>query len=65
MRLDKFISSQTSLSRSDVKKLIKHGAVTVDKAVAASCDMQIFPETSEIVVDGQALSLIKSMYIIC
>ncbi len=62
MRLDKFISSQTSLSRSDVKKLIKHGAVTVDKAVAASCDMQIFPETSEIVVDGQALSYKKYVY---
>ena len=62
MRLDKFIASQGNLSRSDVKKLIKRGAVTVDKTVAASCDMQISPETSEIVVDGQAVFYKKHVY---
>lgn len=62
MRLDKFIASQTSLSRGDVKKLIKQGAVTVDGIVTASGDMHISPDTSEIAVNGQAVLYKKYVY---
>ena len=63
MRLDKFISSQGNLSRTDVKKLIKQGAVTVDGTVAARPEMQIEPEKVQVCVDGQVLSYKEHIYI--
>ncbi len=63
MRLDKFISSQGNLSRTDVKKLIRQGAVTVDGTVAARPEMQIEPTVSEVLVNGQALAYKEHVYI--
>lgn len=63
MRLDKYISSQGNVSRSDVKKLIRKGAVTVDGTVAVHPDMQIVPGTSSVFVSGQALDYKEHIYI--
>ncbi len=63
MRLDKYISSQGNLSRNDVKKLIRQGAVTVDGTVAARPEMQIDPNTMRVCVDGQALDYKEHIYI--
>ncbi len=63
MRLDKFISSQGNLSRNDVKKLIRVGAVTVDGTVADRPEMQIDPETMSVCVVGQALRYKEHIYI--
>lgn len=40
-RLDKLIASQGKLSRSDVKKMVKSGRVTVDGAVVKSADVKV------------------------
>lgn len=63
MRLDKYISSQGKLSRNDVKKLIRQGAVTVDGSVAAKSDMQIDSKTVKVCVNGQALEYKEHIYI--
>ncbi len=63
MRLDKYISSQGNLSRNDVKKLIREGAVTVEGAVAVRPEMQINPDVSVVCVNGQALAYKKHIYI--
>lgn len=63
MRLDKLIASQGKYSRSDVKKLIRDGLVTVDGEKAATSDIQVNPETSEVVVDGTPLRYREHVYI--
>ena len=63
MRLDKLIASQGKYSRNDVKKLIRDGLVTVDGEKAATSDIQVNPETSEVVVDGTPLCYREHVYI--
>lgn len=63
MRLDKLISSQSKLSRSDVKKLIKRGSVFVNGTVAVSGDIQVDEETAEVCVDGRAICYKKHIYL--
>ena len=63
MRLDKLIASQTGYSRNDVKKLIRDGLVTVDGNKAATSDLQVNPETSEVVVDGVPVRYREHVYI--
>lgn len=62
-RLDKLIASQGKLSRSDVKKMVKSGRVTVDGAVVKSADIKVDAEKSRISVDGKELSYKKHIYI--
>ncbi len=62
-RLDKIIASQGKLSRSDVKKMIKSGRVTVDGAVPKNADLKVDPEAAEIKIDGKVLSYKKHIYI--
>lgn len=62
-RLDKLIASQGKLSRSDVKKLIKSGRVTVDGAVPKAADIKVDAEKAEIAVDGRVLNYKKHIYI--
>ena len=60
MRLDKYISSCTPLSRKDVKKLIKDGAVTVDGAAAKAPDDKV-GENCLVTVNGKPVTLKKSV----
>ena len=62
-RLDKLIASQGKLSRSDVKKMVKSGRVTVDGAVVKSADIKVDADKSVISVDGKALNYKKNIYI--
>lgn len=62
-RLDKVIASQGKYSRSEVKKLVKGGRVTVDGAVVKSADIKVSPESSVIAVDGETVGYKKHIYI--
>jgi len=62
-RLDKIISSVTSYSRKDVKKLIRDGAVTVSGVKASSPELKCDPEDTEICVKGEVLVYEKHLYL--
>ncbi len=63
IRLDKIIASQGQYSRSEVKKLIKQGRVTIDKKAAKSSDEKIDPDKAVVEIDGRVLSYKKHIYI--
>lgn len=62
-RLDKLIASQGKLSRSDVKKMVKSGRVTVDGTIVKSADIKVDADSSVIAVDGKALNYKQHIYI--
>ena len=61
-RLDKVIASQGSFSRSEVKKLVKSGRVTVDGSVVKSSDIKV-DASAVIAIDGKELICKKHIYI--
>lgn len=62
-RLDKIIASQGQYSRSEVKKLVKGGRVTLDGSVVKNSDIKADPDKSVIAVDGKVLRYKKHIYI--
>lgn len=62
-RLDKIIASQGQYSRSDVKKLVKQGRVTLDGIAVKSSDIKADPDKAEIKIDGRVLGYKKHLYI--
>ncbi len=62
-RLDKIIASQGQHSRSDVKKLVKQGRVTLDGTVVKSGDIKADPQKAVIAIDGRVLGYKKHIYI--
>lgn len=63
LRLDKIISNSGLGSRTDVKKLVKFGLVTVDGKVVKDASMKVCTNSQEIAVDGQVLYYQKFLYI--
>lgn len=63
MRLDKFISTQTEYTRSDIKRLVKSGAVTVDTQVVKTGDVKIDPEKNRVTVMGREIAFKKNIYL--
>lgn len=61
MRLDKYLGSVTDLSRSDAKRLIREGAVTVDGAVASDPAMPI-ADAAVVALQGRALRAARPRY---
>lgn len=61
-RLDKFISSQTSLSRREAGKAIRGKRVAVNDIVCRAVDAKVDPETDRVTLDGQALTYRKHVY---
>ena len=61
-RLDKIIASQGKSSRSEVKKLIKEGRITVNGVIAKKGDIKV-GQKDEISVDGELLIYKKNVYI--
>lgn len=61
-RLDKIIASQGQYSRSEVKKLVKSGRVTVNGEAVKSSDIKL-DGNAEIAVDGKKLNYKKHIYI--
>lgn len=62
-RLDKLIASQGKYSRSEVKKLIKSGRITVNGTVPKNGDIKLKPDECEIRIDGKTLNYKKHIYI--
>lgn len=62
-RIDKIIASQGQYSRSEVKKLVKSGRVTLDGKTLRSSDEKADPNVNVIAIDGKALGYKKHLYI--
>ena len=62
-RLDKIISSQTSLSRKDAVRKIKDGCLSLNGEIVLSADTKADPEIDEIVFCGERLSYSEHIYI--
>lgn len=61
-RLDKFISSQTPLSRKDAGRAIRDKRVTVNGAVCRTVDCKVDTDADVIALDGKTLSYQKHVY---
>ena len=61
LRLDKYISNATDLSRTDVKKLIKAGQVSIDNEQAQSGSLKI-TDDQEIAIEGSIIRLMTTRY---
>lgn len=62
-RTDKILSSQGSMSRSEVKELIKKGKVLANGRPVKKPEEKYDPETTEFVVDGKRTEFRKFVYI--
>jgi 16S rRNA pseudouridine516 synthase len=62
-RIDKIIASQGKYSRSEVKKLIKDGRVTIDGKAIKSSDIKADPNQNDIAIDGKSIGYKKHLYI--
>ena len=62
-RLDKILASQGTLSRRDVKEIIKKGRITINGIVSKKSDVKIDIEKDEVALDGEIISLKKHVYI--
>lgn len=61
-RLDKIISTQTSYSRKEIKKLIRLGEIRVNGIVCKASDMKIDPEKDIITVGADTIEYKKYVY---
>ncbi|MDO5396811.1 MAG: pseudouridine synthase [bacterium] len=63
MRLDKFISNCGAATRSEVKKLVKNGSVTVNGAIAKKPDIKIDENKDVVCVSGAELNYREFVYL--
>ena len=61
-RLDKFISTQTSYSRKDIKRLCKSCDITVNGNIAKNSDLKIDPENDVVCVCGETICYKQFVY---
>lgn len=64
IRLDKFISNQSSLSRSQARKAVFCGRVTVDGQTVDKPDLKIDDTKAVVALDGQEITYEKFVYLI-
>ncbi|MGN1137559.1 MAG: pseudouridine synthase [Oscillospiraceae bacterium] len=62
-RLDKFLSTQLGITRSEAKELIKRRVVTVGGTIAKLFDMKIDPERDVVCSEGKEVAYRKHIYI--
>ena len=62
-RIDKIIASQGQYSRSEVKKLVKDGRITLDGKTVKSSDVKADPDKNDIAIDGKSIGYKKHLYI--
>lgn len=62
-RLDKVLAQNGSLSRKEVKALVRKGCVLVDGQQGTAADMKIDPETASILVNGEPFQYKRFVYI--
>ena len=63
IRLDKYLSSQLTLSRSDAKALLRGGVVTVNGVAVRKGDFSLDPSEDAVAVNGTAVNYKKHLYI--
>lgn len=63
MRLDKFLAETGFGTRTEVKKLIKQGKVTVDGVAAAKAEVHIEPDTAVVKVGGMLAVYRRFIYL--
>ncbi|MBQ8303377.1 MAG: rRNA pseudouridine synthase [Clostridia bacterium] len=63
IRIDKMLSNVTNISRSEIKRFIKRGEVTVNGKVVKTADEKIDPESSEVKIKGQTIGYNEFVYI--
>ena len=61
-RLDKFISSQTQLSRREAVQAIRDRRVTVGGSVCREADRKVDPDTDAVTLDGAPVSYRRCVY---
>ena len=61
MRLDKYISNATDLSRTDAKRLIKNAVVTIDDVIASNPARKIAADET-VAIEGSAINRAQSRY---
>lgn len=62
MRLDKYLAEMGAGTRSEVKKLVRAGRVTINGAVAEKPEQKVDPETDTVCLDGEALLYVAYEY---
>ncbi len=63
IRIDKMLSNVTNISRSEIKRFIKRGEVTVNGRVVKTADERIDPESSDVKLKGQTIGYNEFVYI--
>ena len=61
-RLDKFLCSQSNLTRSEAGRAIRLGRVTVDGTVCRQAAQKINPDKQKVAVDGKAVGYAEFVY---
>lgn len=63
MRLDKYLSDSTGMSRKDIKQLIRKKSVTVNGVVAVKPEMKVC-EADEVAADGERIFYKRFVYLL-
>ncbi len=64
MRLDKFISSNSSYSRNEIRNAVRKGKVSLNGSVVKSSDIKINPDTDVVKIHDSDISTIGNVYLV-
>ncbi len=64
MRIDKFISSNSAFSRSDIRSAAKKGKITLNGEIVKSVDIKIDPENDIVNFNGIEIKNIGNVYLV-
>ena len=63
IRLDKLLAGQGTLSRREVKEMVRRGRVAVNGAVVRTADLRLDPAQDQVEVDGRPLLVKEHIYL--
>lgn len=63
MRIDKFLSEQTMISRSEAKNLIKQRSIAINGVTVISSDAKLDPGKDRVTINGSPVSYREHIYI--
>lgn len=63
IRLDRYLSSQLNISRTDAKKLLRSGQVTVNGEKTVKAEQPVDPDVDTLAVGGREVGYKKHLYI--
>lgn len=64
LRIDKFISSQTNFTRSEIKKLLSNNRVLLNEKIIKDGSAKIDPENCEVTVNGEKINYYDKIYLV-